>query len=101
MLAVFVLIFNRFVFHREIEKHQNVARHVKQSPDLQHSYFLLFLCTLMVVVAICLYMWRLHTSGSSPRLPRIQTMKYYMVDESEVEEGVQFDRSHAYAGFKL
>lgn len=85
---------------REIEKHRNTARHVKLSQDLQHSYLLLSLCTLTVVVAICLYMWRLRSSSPS-RLPRVQTMAYYMVDESEVEEGIRFDRSHTYAGFKL
>lgn len=87
---------------REIEKRLNTPHHAKLSRDLQTSYYLLSFCTVMVVVAICLYMCRLRVVTATPsRLRRVQTMSYYMIDESEAEEGIRFDRSHTYADFSL
>ena len=79
---------------REIEKH--MSHHYKppwMMEELSHAHSLLVICIIIVVMAICIYLRRLRLV-SRGGLRRVPTMKYFMTEEGQMEEGLQYSISN-------
>ncbi|ELU13735.1 hypothetical protein CAPTEDRAFT_169216 [Capitella teleta] len=80
---------------REIEKH--TSRHYRPPWAIDPGApSLLIICIFVVAVAILIYLRRLRIVPSSRSgLPRVPTMKYFMTDADQEQDGLLFDRHGA------
>lgn len=60
--------------------------------ELSHSHSLLTICIVVVAVAIFIYLRRLRIVPTRTGIHRVPTMKYFMTDEGQAEDGLTFDR---------
>lgn len=91
----------RFLPLRDIERLKaiqldQVSLQWQRASRTLDTSFLLIGCFIVVLAAIFVYMKRLKCCPRTADLPRVPSMSYFMTDQDQMEQGVQYVKSQGY-----